>query len=259
MTTSIEPHTPTVAQTTPASLPIPFSTLVGVEWTKATDTRAARWLLGLVALSTLGIMLVPIIVPTTFEQTHASYLEAASIGQVVLLPVVALLMLTGEWSQRSIMTTFTQEPRRIRVVNAKLGVALMLGGASAVLGGVVTAVGIGVASAAGRTLDADLSVGVIVGYVVYLLLNVLGGVAFGALVQSSATAIAAYFSLNAGVALLASASTLVADWVDTSIIWLWVLHNDWEGHVAQIAVSVLVWIAAPIGFGVLRTLRRDVG
>jgi cytochrome c biogenesis protein CcdA len=114
--------------------------LLGVEWSKATDTRSARWLLALVGVITTGMTLgVPILAPTNFEQSHASYLRLAALGLIILLPVVAILMLTGEWSQRSIITTFTQEPRRMRVINAKLVVSMMLGGLGAVFGGVVTA------------------------------------------------------------------------------------------------------------------------
>ena len=132
----------------------------------------------------------------------------------ILLPVVAILMFTGEWSQRSVFTTFTQEPRRIRVVNAKLAVSLLMGGGAAVFGGVVTAAGLGLASASGRALEANLTVGAITGYLLFVLLNVLAGVALGALLQSSATAIAACFALPAAFALLGTASTLVADWID---------------------------------------------
>ena len=121
--------------------PIPFTRLVRVEWAKATDTRAARWLLALVALSTAGMMLAPILAPTRFDQTSSSYLEVAAVTLVILLPVVAILMLTGEWSQRSVFTTFTQEPRRIRVVNAKLAVSMVLVSCAAVFGGVVTVAG----------------------------------------------------------------------------------------------------------------------
>ena len=168
-------------------------------------------------------------------------------------------MFTGEWSQRSIMTTFTQEPRRVRVLNAKLAAALVLGGGAAVFGGVVTAAGLGLAAASGRDLEETLSVGDITGYLLYVLLNVLGGVAVGALVQSSAAAIAAYFALNAAFALLGHASTLVADWLDTAITWNWVLDNEWGGHVPQISVSVLLWVAIPLAAGFVRTVRRDVG
>jgi len=178
---------------------------------------------------------------------------------VILLPVIAILMFTGEWSQRSVMTTFTQEPRRIRVLNAKLAVSIMLGAGAAVFGGVVTAAGLGLAAASGRALEADLSIGAITGYLLYLLLNVLGGVAFGALVQNSAVAIAAYFTLNPAVALLGTVSTLVNDWIDTETIWTWVLENNWAGHVPRISVSVLLWVAIPLAAGFVRTLRRDVG
>ena len=259
MTTSLSPRTLGIDAAPSAPGPIPFSRLVRVEWTKATDTRATRWLLALVALSTAGMMLAPILAPTRFDQTYTSYLEVASIAQVILLPVVGILMLTGEWSQRSIMTTFTQEPRRIRVVNAKLAAALILGGAAAVFGGVVTAVGLGLAAASGRALEGTLSVGDITGYLLYVLLNVLGGVAVGALLHSSATAIGAYFALNVAFALLGTASTLVADWIDTATTWNWVLENEWGGHVPQISVSVLFWVVIPLAAGAVRTLRRDVG
>ena len=239
--------------------PIPFPRLVRVEWAKATDTRAARWLLALVALSTAGMMLVPVLVPTSFDQTYASYLRVAALGLTILLPVVAILMLTGEWSQRSAMTTFTQEPRRIRVVNAKLAASMVLGGGGAVLGGVVTAAGLVLTAASGRALEANLTVGAITGYLLFVLLNVLAGVALGALLQNSATAIAACFALPVAFALLGTASTLVSDWIDMSTTWNWVLENDWAGHVPQISFSIVFWVAVPLAAGVVRTIRRDVG
>ena len=259
MTTSLSPRTLGIDAAPSAPGPIAFSRLVRVEWAKATDTRAARWLLALVALSTAGMMLVPVLAPTTFDQTFASYLRVAALAVTILLPVVAILMFTGEWSQRSVMTTFTQEPRRIRVLNAKLAASMVLGGGAAVFGGVVTAAGLGLAAASGRPLEANLTVGATTGYLLFVLLNVLAGVAFGALLQSSATAIAASFAFPAAFALLGTASTLVADWIDMSTTFNWVLENNWGGHVPQISVSVLFWVAVPLAAGVVRTIRRDVG
>ncbi len=261
MTTSLSPRNHGL-DAAPSALsapgPIPFSRLVRVEWAKATDTRAARWLLVLVALSTAGIMLVPVLVPTSFDQTYASYLRVAAFGLSILLPVVAILMFTGEWSQRSVMTTYTQEPRRIRVLNAKLAVSMVLGGGAAVFGGVVTAAGLGLAAASGRVLEANLSVGAITGYLFYVLLNILAGVALGALLQNSAAAIAASFALPATVALLGTASTLVSEWIDMSTPWKWVLESDWGGHVPQISFSIVFWVVIPLVAGVARTIRRDV-
>jgi ABC-2 type transport system permease protein len=248
------------AETAPPSglRPIPFPRLVRAEWAKATDTRAARWLLALVALSTAGTLLAPVLAPTSFDQTHTSYLRVAALALSILLPVVAILMLTGEWSQRSVFTTFTQEPRRIRVVNAKLAASLVLGGGAAVFGGALTAAGLGLASASGRAVEADLTAGAIIGYLLFVLLNVLAGVALGALLQSSATAIAASFALPAAFALLGAASKLVAEWIDMSTTFNWVLENEWGGHVPQISVSVLSWVAVPLAAGVVRTMRRDI-
>ena len=228
MTMAIPPA-PTVDWTAPSSglRPIPFPRLVRAEWAKATDTRAARWLLALVALSTAGMMLAPVLAPTSFDQTQTSYLRVAALALSILLPVVAILMLTGEWSQRSVFTTFTQEPRRIRVVNAKLAVSLLMGGGAAVFGGVVTAAGLGLASASGRVLDANLTAGAVTGYLLFVLLNVFAGVALGALLQSSSIAIAASFALPAAFALLGAASKLVAEWIDMSTTFNWVLENEW--------------------------------
>jgi ABC-2 type transport system permease protein len=238
--------------------PIPFTRLVRVEWGKSTDTRAARWLLALVALSTVVMMLAPVLVPTSFDQTHATYLGLAASALSILLPVVAILMFTGEWSQRSAFTTFTQEPRRIRVLNAKLAASLVLTGAAAVFGGLVTAAGLGLASASGRALEADLTAGAFAGYLLYVLLCVLAGVALGALLQSSATAIAASFALPTAFVVLGAASTLVSNWVDMSTTFSWVLENEWGGHLPQITVSILFWVVIPLAAGVVRTLRRDV-
>ena len=238
--------------------PIPFLRLVRVEWAKATDTRAARWLLAVVAVSTAGLMLVPIVAPSTFEQTHASYLRVAAFGVTVPLPVIAILLITGEWTQRSILTTFTQEPRRFRVVNAKLAVTLMLGVAGAAFGALVAAAGIGVAGAWGRELESDLTVDAVVGYLLYVLLNVLAGVALGVLLHSSAAAIAASFALPATAAFLGTASSLVSDWIDMSTTWSAVLEHDWAGNVPQISVSIVFWVLAPLAAGVARTVRRDV-
>lgn len=136
---------------------------------------------------------------------------------------------------------------------------MLLGGGAAAFGGVVTAAALGLAAASGRALEADLSVGTITGYLLFVLLNVLGAVALGALLQSSASAIAASFALPAAFALLGTASTLVSNWIDMSATWNWVLENDWAGHLPEITFSIIFWVAVPLAAGFVRTTRRDVG
>ena len=121
----------------------------------------------------------------------------------------------------------------------------------------VTAAGLGLASASGRALEANLTVGAITGYLLFVLLNVLAGVALGALLQSSATAIAASFALPAVLALLGTASTLVLTGSTCPQPGTGCSRTTGRSR-AQISVSVLFWVAVPLAAGVVRTIRRDV-
>ncbi len=59
----------------------------------------------------------------------------------ILLPVVAILSVTGEWSQRAGLTTFTLVPHRGRVIRAKLVVTWLVGIASILVALAIGAVG----------------------------------------------------------------------------------------------------------------------
>ena len=257
-TTMTRPVLATGADTTASFTGIPFRQLVRVEWGKATDTRAARWLLAAVAASTVGLMLAPLLSPTSIDQSYTSYLGYAAVALSILLPVVAILTLTSEWSQRTALATFTQEPRRLRVIAAKITVSLMLGTGAAVFGALVTVAGLGAAAASGRTLEADLNARLLLSFLLYVVLNVMTGVALGALVHNSAAAIVASFFLSISFGLLGRASQLVADWLDYSTTFTWLLNGDWSRHTTRILVSVMLWVAIPLAAGLLRTVRREV-
>jgi hypothetical protein len=237
---------------------IPFGRLLRVEWRKATDTRAARWLLALVGASTAALLLVPLLAPASTDQSYTGYLRFAAMGLTILLPVVSILTLTSEWSQRTVLTTFTQEPRRIRVVTAKVTVSLLLAGGAAAFGGLVTVAGLAVAAASGRPLDANLDAGIVVGYLLYVVLNVLAGAALGALVHNSVAAIALFFALPAGFLLLGQAWRPIAEWIDSTTTFDWLLKGQWSGHTAQILLTVVLWVAMPLSVGIARTVRRDI-
>ncbi len=102
-----------------------------MEWRKSIDTRAARWLLTAIALLTAGAAMVPLFLPQEIQQGWPSYLGMTALVLALLLPLVSIMTLTSEWGQRSVLVTFTQEPRRGRVVAAKVlsGLALALLGA----------------------------------------------------------------------------------------------------------------------------------
>ncbi len=236
---------------------IPFGRLLRVEWGKATDTRAARWLLALVALSTTGLMLRPLLVADT-DQSLTSYVYFAGVGLGILLPVVAILTLTSEWSQRTVLTTFTQEPRRSRVMLAKIAVSVILAGAGALFGLLVASAALAVAAAWGSQVNVDPSVGLVLGFLLFVLLNVLSGVAIGALLHNSAAAIVAYFVLPTAFALLGRAVAFVGEWIDSSATFDWLLQGQGSGHWPQITASVLLWVVAPLSAGLIRTVRREI-
>ena len=171
----------------------------------------------------------------------------------------SILTLTGEWSQRTAMTTFTQESRRSRVINAKLAVSVLLALAGAAFGALVTAAGLAVAAAVGREVESNLSGIVLVGFLLFVLLNVMTGVVFGLLLQNSAAAVALYFALPIISGLLSQAlSSDAVQWVDTTTTFDWVMYGQWSGHTPQIAFSVVLWILVPFAAGLVRTLRREV-
>lgn len=166
--------------------------------------------------------------------------------------------LTSEWSQRTVLTTFTQEPRRTRVLTAKVTVSLLLAAAGTVFGGLVTAATLGMAAASGRELESDLNAGAAIGYRLFIPVNVLAGVALGALLHNSAAAIVCAFALPAGFALLGHAVKLVGDWIDTGSTFNWLLRGEWSGHTPQNLFSVAVRVVIPLAGGLVRTVRREI-
>jgi hypothetical protein len=94
--------------------------------------------------------------------------------------------------------------------------------------------------------------------VLFVLLNVLTGVVFGALLHNTAAAIVLYFALPTAFALLGRALSSLAEWIDTSTTFDWLLNGEWSGHTPQILVSVILWVAIPLATGLLRTVRREI-
>lgn len=242
----------------PADAGIPFARLLRVEWGKATDTRAARWLIGITAAATVLIMLAPVFAKNSVDQTYESYLGFAAFTVATLLPVVAILTLTTEWSQRTVLTTFTQEPRRTRVIRAKVAVAGLLTIGAIVFGAVVSAVAIGLVVASGRSVTNDLALGDTTGFALFILVNIMMGVAFGALLHNTAGSIVLFFLLPTVFGVLGSAVRSVGNWIDPSTTFNWLLTGDWGGHAARIAVSVLLWLVIPLAAGLVRTARREI-
>lgn len=242
----------------PADSPIPFGRLLRVEWAKATDTRSARWLIALTGAATVLAMLVPLLASHSIDQSVTSYLGFTLIGLTTLLPVVVIMTLTAEWSQRTVLSTFIQEPRRTRVISAKVTVSMIMAGIATLFGAVVAAAALGVAAALGRSITNDLDTSVVVGFVLFVFANMLMGVAFGALLHNTAASIVAFFVLPTLFGLLGAAVDRVGRWIDPSRTFQWMQDGEWSGHYAQIGVSLVLWLVLPLAAGLARTARREI-
>jgi ABC-2 type transport system permease protein len=242
---------------------VPFPRLLRVELRKQTDTRAGRWFLAFIATVT-AVVLVTMLVTGDGSRTFADYFEGTVTPLQVLLPVLAIMAATSEWSQRTAMSTFTLEPRRGRVVLAKVLSSLVLG----VLLFVVALALAALAQLAGvvlRGAEADWSVPgwVLGGAAIALTVYLLQGSAFGMALLNTPAAIVAFFALPTAMTAL---TALIASWRE-ALAWVDINQTtipffmgsaptgeEW----ARFAVSIGVWVVLPMAVGVWRVLHREV-
>jgi hypothetical protein len=237
---------------------IPFGSLFFAECRKVTDTRAGRWVLAAAVLLALAAQAVPLAFPHDVTQNRASFLTWAALGLTRLLPIALMLTMTAEWSQRTALTTFALEPRRGRVLAAKVSAGLALSVVGGCLAFGIAEAGLAVAGAAGRHAAVGWSWPELAGFAAFVLFTSGIGLAIGSAVHNTAAAIVTYFALGALSSLLLIPTLQKAgSWVDTGQTFGWVLAGQWSGHGPQIASCAVVWIAVPLAIGAVRTVRRD--
>jgi hypothetical protein len=234
--------------------------LVTVEARKMLDTWAGRLLLaGTFALALVGVGWKLFHLDGSALE-FGEWLGAANAGVILLIPVLGILAMTSEWTQRTALTTFTLVPRRGRVLGAKLTAAVLLGAA-------LTLAVVGVAAGGalvGGTIDgqavawgeAGRAVG---GTVVASTLNVLMGAAFGALVMYTPVAVTLFYLAPtawaiAGPAVLKDGS----EWLDVDTAFGRLSDFSLAGHWVQTGTALLFWVALPLALGTVRSLRRNV-
>ncbi|MGH3446031.1 MAG: ABC transporter permease [Nocardioidaceae bacterium] len=243
---------------------VPFSRLLAVELRKLVDTRAGKWLLIAIGLVTLAVIVIFLFVADSAELTFSNFVDATATPQGLLLPVLGILAVTSEWSQRTGLVTFTLEPSRQRVVTAKFVALLILGLAAVLLAIALAAAGNGLGMAL-RDGDGSWSFGLGGIRDVFLLqgIGLIQGFAFGMLFMNSAAAIVLYFILPIASSFLFQIVTWLkdhlAEWIDlgtaqTPLQTHEMGGNDW----AQLGVACLIWVALPFVIGLIRLLRSEL-
>ena len=272
MTTLTAPAHPTASAPTarPSYAPIPFRRVLSVELRKMFDTRSGFWLmLGIVGLALLATGAVVLFAPDE-ELTYGSFGAAVGIPMAIILPVIAILSVTGEWSQRSGLSTFTLVPNRGRVIAAKALLSVVIG-----VVGMAVAFAVG---ALGNVLGSQVA-GVDTvwdtgwqSFVLLTLGNVLGlmvGFTLGVLIRNSAGAIVGYFVYNFVLTGLTEVLAASQDWFRDVRGWVdfnfaqgplfqgddrWPTATEW----AHLGVTGLFWLVIPLALGLVAVMRSEV-
>jgi ABC-2 type transport system permease protein len=231
--------------------------LTAVELRKMIDTRAGFWLLLLVGLSAVAAVAIVLAAGKAADQTMAGLFGVCIETVSLLVPVVSLLAVTSEWSQRTALTTFTLVPERGRVVTAKLLAGCGLALASILVCLTAAAAGNAIAGGGWSFGLSHLSNGAL-----YELIGMLGALAFGLMLMHSALAMVTYFVAPTIVAVLVNIVPSLsgpAGWFDQSQTMA-PLSDDTmgSGDWARLGVSTAIWVGLPLLVGLLRLRRHEL-
>jgi len=246
---------------------IPFTRILGVELRKMFDTRAGFWLMASIVIASVIATALTIILGNRDDLTFDSF--AASVGSPmsIVLPMVGVLAVTSEWSQRTALTTFTLVPSRGRVIGAKLVNVLIIGAVSMLVALGVGAVGNLVTSAiTGIDPVWDIPAWTFAQIVLANELGMLLGFALGLLFRNSPAAIVGYFVVNLVLPGLSGALASSQEWWMDNAGWFdlnqtrfllfdsSLSNQEW----VQLGLTSMPWIVLPLAVGLRLVMRSEV-
>jgi ABC-type transport system involved in multi-copper enzyme maturation permease subunit len=247
---------------------VTMARLSRVEVRKALDTRAGRWfIIGILAL----VILIEVIYAFAADDLDKNFQDFIQIPGAVLgyfLPIIIIMLVTSEASQRNGLVTFTLEPKRSRVVVAKFIAGLVLAVVVMVLAFVLAALGTLLGAATGASPEWSLDKNLFFnGFVLSNLIGVFIGFAIGMLIMNTAGAIVAYFVysliLPIAVGILSALSETfedIAPWIEFNTAQTPLFSGDYTPTAeqwAQIAVAGTIWLVIPLALGIWRLLRIE--
>ena len=246
---------------------IPLQRIVNVELRKMFDTRSGFWLMASIVITSLIATAAIIVFAPDDQLTFDSFAAAIGAPMTVILPMIGILAVTSEWSQRSGLTTFTLVPHRGRVLGAKFLAATLVGVASMVVALVVGVLGTLVGSAiAGIDPVWDVTAAHFALIVLGSVLGMLFGFMLGLLIRSSAGAIVIYFVLTLVLPPLLGLLAAYQKWF--ADLRPWVDYTDAQGPLfngtvssqqwAHLGVAGALWFLLPLAIGLLVVRRAEV-
>ena len=242
---------------------IPATRLIRVELRKLVDTRAGGWLLVLIAVVTAANVIVYLFATDASGLTFEHFVDATVLPQSVLLPVLGIMAVTTEWTQRTSLVTHTLEPERRRVVAAKFAATAVLGFLAVVLALAVAAVA-NILGAALRHGDGSwaFGAGALRDTALLQLLSLVQGLAFGMLVMNTAAAVVLYFIAPGAVNLVFTTVGSLEDaagWIDLGTSQAPLMDHSIAGiQWLQLLATTVLWLLLPLAAGMVRLLRREI-
>ena len=246
---------------------IPLGRVVRVELRKMFDTRTGFWLMASLVILGVVATIGTILLAPEDRLTHNTFAAAIGFPMTIVLPIIAILAITGEWSQRTGLTTFTLVPDRRRVLLAKTVSSVVVGIAAMLVALVVGVVGNVVGTAiTGTDLVWDLSVAQFGTIVLGSLLCLLTGTMLGMVLRSSPAALVTYFVMTLVLptlfGILAASQPDFADiqpWVDAELARSFLFEGPPQGEQwAQVAATAGLWLVLPALLGLRGVLRSEV-
>ena len=234
--------------------------LVAVELRKMVDTRAGFWLQVAMVPLTVIVVVVRLLVGDAADHTFRSVVDAGLQPAAILLPVLGILLVTSEWTQRTGLITFTLVPVRSRVLGAKLIASLLNAVAMLAMAVAVVAAGVLVSAPGveGTWSDAAPLIGQ---SAVYLTAGMVAGVALGAILLASAPAIVLLFALPMSWMAVLSLPVFsgLGPWVDKAralgeMTAEVMSATQW----AHAGTSLAIWMVLPLLIGAWRITRREI-
>ncbi|TDW54557.1 ABC transporter permease [Kribbella pratensis] len=249
--------------------PVPLSRIIAVELRKMFDTRSGFWLIASIAITAVLAAAGVILFAADDQLTYSTFATAIRFPVVIILPLVAILAVTSEWSQRTGLTTFTLIPHRGRIITAKAISSVVIAIAAMALTFAVGALGNLVGAAVtGAPLVWDVTITQCLYYVLGMVLSLLVGFMLGVLIRASIGAVVTYFVLTFLLptifSLLATGSHWfrgLQPWVDIQFAQsgLFVFDKSLTGEQwAQIGVTGVVWLVVPLLAGLRMVMRAEV-
>jgi ABC-2 type transport system permease protein len=239
----------------------PLSRLTAVELRKMLNTRSGIWVTLGVGAVTVIFALVNGLAHGGRDATYTRVLHDAAQPSAYLLPLLGVLLICGEWTQRTTLTTFALVPDRRRVLAAKAGAGLITSTAAWI---VTLAVSAALTAAFSHAPGGPgtLPATVIAQSWLLLISWMLVGLAFGMALLTTVPAIIAYLLLP--IAWAGIASTIHS--LSGATVWLDVAHTlapltlnplsatQWTHLVTALAI----WIGLPLVVGLWRIRRTDL-